>query len=100
MTFRKSNFPVSLKSSSFWTFRCSAEHEHLPENRYKGSTSSPSDTPICDQCEVFHLELKLTTLMAARGKKHLKIMFTVLPPFKLQIEKDLRIRGMRNMHLT
>lgn len=38
--------------------------------------------------------------MAARGKKHLKIMFTVLPPFKLQKEKYLIFRGMTNMHLT
>lgn len=100
MAFRKSNSPVPLKSSSFLKFRCSAEHEHAPGNRHKGSTSSPRDTPIYNQCEVFHLQLKLTTLMAARGKKHLKIMFTVLPPFKLQIEKDQSIRGIRSMHLT
>uniref|UniRef100_A0A8C5TST4 Uncharacterized protein n=1 Tax=Malurus cyaneus samueli TaxID=2593467 RepID=A0A8C5TST4_9PASS len=56
-----------------------------------------NETPICNRCKVFHLELKLTTLMAARGKKHLKIMFTVLPSFKLQIEKDLSIRGTRNI---
>lgn len=102
MTFRKSSSLNSLKSSSFWKFRCSAAQGHLPENIHKGCTSSHTDVPVptCDQCEVFHLDVKLTTLMAARGKKHLKIMFAVLPPFKLQMEKNQSVRGMRSMPLT
>ena len=100
MTFRKRSSPNSLKSSSLWKLDAQPRQGRLTENIHKGCTSSPSDVPICDKCEVFHLDVKLTTLMAARGKKHLKIMFAVLPPFKLQMEKNLSVRGMRSMPLT
>lgn len=33
--------------------------------------------------------------MAARGKKHLKIMFTVFPSFKLQMENKLGVRQIK-----
>jgi len=38
--------------------------------------------------------------MAAGGKKHLKIVFAVLPPFKLQTEKNWSVRWMRSVPLT
>lgn len=100
MNFRKSSCPNSLKPSSYWKFTYSAAQGHLSREDTQGLHIFPSDVPIWDQCEVFHLDVKLTTLMAARGKKHLKIMFAVLPPFKLQMEKNLSVRGMRSMPLT
>lgn len=55
--------------------------------------------PICDQREALHLSGKLTTLMAARGEKHLEIVLTVLPPFKLQMENKPGVTGIRSMPL-
>uniref|UniRef100_A0A8C4JG23 Uncharacterized protein n=1 Tax=Dromaius novaehollandiae TaxID=8790 RepID=A0A8C4JG23_DRONO len=49
------------------------------------------DLPFMIGVKYFTL-MQLTTLMAARGEQHLKIMFAVLPPFKLQMENKARFR--------
>lgn len=45
--------------------------------------------------KIWNKQIVLTTLMTARGKEHLEVMFTVFSPLKLQKEERRWFQGMK-----